>query len=242
MAGTRGFILIVEDDDDLRHLMKTYLLREGYDVCTAEDGEQAKEALGQKTFQLAVLDLMLPQSDGLEVLRYIREKGNTPVLIVSSKSDEVDKIVGLRMGADDYLTKPFGLGEFTARVQALLRRFLELNRPAAAGSSALVHGPITIDPDTREAQVNGEPVELTAKEFDLLKVLMQNPNRVFSKAQLFRSVWQQDYMFDENTIMVHIRRLRAKIEPNPSEPVWIQTVWGIGYKLGKAGDSPSSFS
>lgn len=233
-------ILIVEDEEDIAQLMQTYLMREGYEVYVAEDGEKAMEELKRKTFQLVVLDLMLPKVNGFEVLQYIRQLGNTPVLIVSSKSEEVDKIVGLRLGADDYMTKPFGLGEFIARVQAMLRRFLDLNPTIEPDSSLLCHGDIRMNVQTYEVYVGQEEKMLTAKEFKLLKLFLQNPKRVFTKAQIFQHVWEQDYLFDENTVMVYIRRLRAKIEVQPSEPMYIQTVWGIGYKLGKAGESLSS--
>ncbi|MCZ8520298.1 MULTISPECIES: response regulator transcription factor [Paenibacillus] len=235
-------ILLVEDDEDLGALMRDGLERDGLQVRWCRDGTEAKQWLtgsrgGTGGFDLAVLDLMLPGADGLELLRIIRQAGGLPVLMVSCRGEETDKIVGLRMGADDYLAKPFGLGEFSARVNAMLRRYLDFGAPQQPNPWLEQHG-IRLNTETYEVFVGGSEVALTAKEFEILKVLMSQPKRVFSKAQLFRAVWQQAYLYDENTVMVHIRRLRSKIEPEPSQPQYIQTVWGIGYKLGGCGEGP----
>ncbi|WP_426446014.1 response regulator transcription factor [Paenibacillus sp. S-38] len=233
-------ILLVEDDGDLGALMRDGLERDGLHVDWCLDGTGAAKRLAGEGgtpggYDLAVLDLMLPGTDGLELLRLIRQAGSLPVLMVSCRGEETDKIVGLRMGADDYLAKPFGLGEFSARVNAMLRRYLDFG--ARQGETPwLEQQGIRLNTETYEVYVGDREAGLTGKEFEILKVFLRQPGRVFSKAQLFRAVWQQDYLYDENTVMVHIRRLRAKIEPEPSRPQYIQTVWGIGYKLGSCGE------
>lgn len=186
-------------------------------------------------FQLLILDLMLPEIDGYEVLRRLRETQTIPVLILSAKGQEVDKIIGLGLGADDYLAKPFGLGELSARVKAMLRRYVYFNNhPNDHSASVLTHGELAIDLHTYEVASRAGKKTLTAKEFDILKLFLSYPSRVFTKSQIFQAVWKEDPIFNENTVMVHIRRLRTKIEPDPSSPIYIQTVWGIGYKLGEA--------
>ncbi|QJD85566.1 response regulator transcription factor [Cohnella herbarum] len=228
-------ILIVEDDREIHGMLTAYLQREGYETSSAYDGAEAIGKLEQTGFQLLILDLMIPVIDGYEVLRRVREKQNIPVLILSAKADEVDKIIGLGLGADDYMTKPFGLGELSARVKAMLRRYVYFNaNPLDRSSSVLTHGELSIDLHTYEVASRAGRRTLTAKEFDILKLFLSHPSRVFTKSQIFQAVWNEDYMTDENTVMVHIRRLRTKIEPDPSQPVYIQTVWGIGYKLGAA--------
>lgn len=229
-------ILIVEDDREINRLIATTMEKEGYGVISAFTGWEAVSALDSAPYQLVILDLMLPGLDGYEVLRRIREKGNVPVLILSAKSDEVDKVLGLGLGADDYLTKPFSIAELVARVKAQLRRYLYLNEAHDASREeprVLRCRDLELNPATYEVRVGGQTKSLTAKEFELLKLFLANPGRVFTKQQIFRAVWREDYLSDENTVMVHIRRLRTKIEPDPSHPTYIQTVWGIGYKLGE---------
>ncbi|AEI43547.1 two component transcriptional regulator, winged helix family [Paenibacillus mucilaginosus KNP414] len=231
-------ILLVEDDMDLGELLRDCMERDGLQVVWCRDGIEARERLTRGAadgYDLAVLDLMLPGADGLELLRLIRQAGSLPVLMISCRGEETDKIVGLRMGADDYLAKPFGLGEFAARVHAMLRRYLDFGAPQQPNPWLEQRG-IRLNTETYEVYVGGREVALTGKEFELLKVFLAQPKRVYSKAQLFRAVWQQEYLYDENTVMVHIRRLRSKIEPEPSQPRYIQTVWGIGYKLGGCGE------
>lgn len=230
-------ILIVEDDPEINQLLTKYLEREGYRTDSSSDGLEAWEKFSMGDYQLVILDLMLPKMDGHEVLRRIREKGNVPVLILSAKSEEVDKIVGLGLGADDYLSKPFGIGELIARVKAQMRRYLYLNEPPtqdkAEAGHLLTYGQLQLDLNTYQVQVGDEKKTVTAKEFEILKLFLKNPTRVFTKSQIFQAVWQeQDSHTDENTVMVHIRRLRTKIEQDASNPTYIQTVWGIGYKLG----------
>jgi DNA-binding response OmpR family regulator len=225
-------VLIVEDDREINQLLTRYLQREGYRTASVYSGTEALAAVKASPCHLVILDLMLPEVDGFEVLRRIREQGNTPVLILSARDQEVDKLLGLGLGADDYMTKPFSIRELVARVKAQLRRYLYLQEDAPEQETRLVYGDLELDLLTYELLVRGEAKSLTAKEFEIMKLFISNPSRVFTKAQIFRAVWQEDYLTDENTVMVHIRRLRTKIEEDPSQPVYLQTVWGIGYRLG----------
>ncbi|ACL75514.1 response regulator transcription factor [Ruminiclostridium cellulolyticum] len=224
-------ILIVEDDREINRLIADNLVKEGYCAISTHDGAAAVEKLRADEFQLVILDIMLPKVGGYEVLQKIREKGNTPVLILSAKCEETDKIIGLGLGADDYLAKPFGIGELTARVKAQLRRYLNFSWETDKRTQIIRHMNIEMNVDTYEVKVGDNSVTLTAKEFEILKLFLQNPRKVFTKNQLFKSIWGENYINDENTVMVHIRRLREKIEKDPSNPSYIQTIWGIGYKL-----------
>jgi DNA-binding response OmpR family regulator len=223
-------ILVVEDDPEINRLVTEALMREGYAVTGARDGADALRALSLDRYQMVILDLMMPEIDGYEVLRRIRAEGGMPVLILSAKGGEADKIRGLGLGADDYVAKPFGVGELVARVQAQLRRYLAYP-PAARDDCIIRCGSLEMNTQTYEVTVDGRPAALTAKEFEILKLFMQNPRKVFTKNQLFHGAWGDEYMNDENTVMVHICRLREKIEDEPSNPRRIQTVRGIGYKL-----------
>ena len=228
-------LLVVEDDDEIRHLVTRALEKEGYHVDAVGNGVDAYTFFTQRKYALIILDLMLPGLDGFEVLRRIRSKKKIPVLILSAKDEEADKIVGLGLGADDYLTKPFLIGELIARVKAQLRRYLYFQPITDENSPSLLqYQDLEIDLNTFEVRVGGISKSLTAKEFALLKYLMSEPHRVFTKSQLFEHVWEEPFSsdVDENTVMVHIRRLRKKIEKDPSHPKYIQTVWGIGYRLG----------
>lgn len=228
-------ILIVEDDREINDLLSAHLQQEGFETASVYSGEEALDQIKHACFQLIILDLMIPKIDGYEVLRRVRESQSIPVLILSAKGNEVDKMIGLGLGADDYLSKPFGLGELTARVKAMLRRFLYLNNnPKNQTLSVLTHGELAIHLHTYEVTVRTNRITLTAKEFDILKLFLSHPSRVFTKSQIFQAVWKDNYVSDENTVMVHIHRLRTKLEVNPSQPEYIQTVWGIGYKLGEA--------
>lgn len=224
-------ILIVEDDREINRLIADNLVKEGYCAISTHDGAAAVEKLRADEFQLVILDIMLPKVGGYEVLQKIREKGNTPVLILSAKCEETDKIIGLGLGADDYLAKPFGIGELTARVKAQLRRYLKFSWETDKRTQIIRHMNIEMNVDTYEVKVGDNSVTLTAKEFEILKLFLQNPRKVFTKNQMFKSIWGENYINDENTVMVHIRRLREKIEKDPSNPSYIQTIWGIGYKL-----------
>lgn len=224
-------VLVVEDDKEINRLVADSLRKEGFSVRSSYDGAEALDALEREQYQLVILDIMLPKVDGYGVLRKVREKGNTPVIILSAKSQETDKIIGLGLGADDYLTKPFGVGELVARVRSQLRRYIQFSAESKKGAEVIRYMDIELNPDTYEVKVGGTNVALTAKEFEILKLFVSHPKKVFTKNQLFRSIWGEELLKDENTVMVHIRRLREKIEKDPSQPRYIQTVWGIGYKL-----------
>jgi DNA-binding response OmpR family regulator len=227
-------ILVVEDDKEINMLVTRYLKKEGYNVYSAYDGREALKKFCERQYHSIILDIMLPEIDGIEVMRRIREKSTTPIIILSAKGEEMDKILGLGLGADDYVTKPFSIGELTARVKAHLRRNIYFNKSEEdCEEDILTHGNVKLDLNNYKAIKNGQDIKLTAKEFELIKLFFTEKNRVFTKAQIFNQVWGEDYISDENTVMVHIRRVRAKIEDDPSKPKYIQTVWGIGYKLGE---------
>lgn len=228
----RKKILIIDDDIELCALLKKYLETEDYVVTIKHNGiEGLAESLGT-SYQLIVLDVMLPQKNGFDVLTDLRKTSSIPVLMLTAKDSEFDKVLGLRIGADDYLTKPFSMNEFVARVQSLIRRYTTLGSEGVVEAvSVLTFDNLSITPATREVLALGVPVELTAKEFDLLYFLAKNSGKVFTKKQIYRAVWKDEYAFDDNNIMVHIRRLRKKIEPNPEKPEFIRTVWGVGYKF-----------
>lgn len=225
-------MLIADDEKEIRELVKKYLERERYRVDEAVDGEEALRLFDSNTYNLVILDLMMPKVDGIEVCRQLRSKTNVPILMLTAKDHEVDKIVGLSIGADDYITKPFSMNEVVARVKALLRRFLILGSEGSGQEPALIKFKgITMDVKKYTVTVNGEEIPLTGKELALLKFFVTHPGQVFTKTQLFRNVWDHTYIEDDNTVMVHIRKLRKKIEADPSNPQFIQTVWGIGYKF-----------
>lgn len=229
-------ILLVEDDIEINQLVSKYLGKEGFDIHSAYHGKEALAYIQNHEYQLVILDLMLPHIEGQEVLRKIRAKGTVPVIILSAKDSEVDKIWGLELGADDYMTKPFTIGELVARVKAQLRRYMDFKRdPAGAETGIIRHGELELNIHTFEVTVARRKKSLTAKEFAILKLFLTHPTRVYTKSQIFESVWQEESISDDNTVMVHINRLRAKIEKDPSNPVFIQTVWGFGYKLGEEG-------
>lgn len=225
-------ILIADDDKEIRNLLKIYLERELYMVDTAINGEEALHLFNQNNYNLVILDLMMPKIDGIEVCKKLRDKTNVPILMLTAKDHEVDKILGLSIGADDYITKPFSIHEVIARVKALMRRFLVLgSNNTAQEKTTLSFKGLTINLNTYTVHTNKEEISLTGKELELLKSFTSNPGQVFTKTQLFRNVWDDNYIEDDNTVMVHIRKLRKKIEIDPSNPKFIQTIWGIGYKF-----------
>ncbi|QUW32039.1 response regulator transcription factor [Bacillus cereus] len=225
-------ILIADDDKEIRNLLKIYLERELYMVDTAINGDEALQLFNQNNYNLVILDLMMPKVDGIEVCRKLRDKTNVPILMLTAKDHEVDKILGLSIGADDYITKPFSIHEVIARVKALMRRFLVLGSDAnIQEKTTLTFKGLLIDLNTYTVHTNKEEINLTGKELELLKFFTSNPGQVFTKTQLFQNVWDNNYIEDDNTVMVHIRKLRKKIEVDPSNPKFIQTVWGIGYKF-----------
>ncbi|SMO65660.1 response regulator transcription factor [Melghirimyces algeriensis] len=226
-------ILIVDDEKEIRDLLKKYLERELYTVDVAVNGEEALHLFDKKPYNLLILDLMMPKVDGIEVCRRIRKESNVPILMLTAKDQEVDKVLGLGIGADDYITKPFSINEVIARIKALLRRFLILGskEELRENQATIAFKDLTIDVKKYTLTIAEKEIPLTAKEFELLKFLASHPGQVFTKTQLFRNVWGSNYIEDDNTVMVHIRKLRKKIEADPSKPQYIQTVWGIGYKF-----------
>jgi len=227
-------ILVAEDEADIRKLLTISLEDEGYRVLPAADGMAALELFEAEPVDLAVLDVMMPRLDGFNLLRRIREKSTVPVIFLTARGEDMDKVMGLGMGADDYLSKPFSMSELIARIAAHLRRSREYAGPKQE-SAVLRYGALTIDRDACCACRDGAPIELNAKEYKLLLHLMEHPERVFTKKQLYNAVWEDDYYFDDNTIMVHISHLRNKIEADPQNPEYVITVRGLGYKLHKAG-------
>ncbi|WP_066306370.1 response regulator transcription factor [Bacillus sp. FJAT-29814] len=225
-------ILLVEDDTAISDMVKNQFIKEGFEITAAYDGEQALQTFANESFDLILLDLMLPKLDGMEFLKIIREKSMIPILIMSAKDGDLDKALGLGFGADDYIAKPFSMIELVARVKAAIRRANHYSRPEQE-TKVLSVGDLTLDLDNFSAQKRGADIKLTAKEFQILKLFISHPNRVYTKAQIYSLVWEDDYYGDENVINVHMRRLREKIEDDPSSPQYIKTLWGIGYKLGE---------
>jgi DNA-binding response OmpR family regulator len=222
-------ILIIEDDVAISDMVKNYLIKEGFSVTTAFDGEEGVVKFLNDDFDLIILDLMLPKLDGLDTMKIIRNKSSVPILIMSAKGSDVEKAVGLELGADDYIAKPFSMIEISARIKAAIRRATKYS--TSKEDSIVKIKDITIDLDSFLVSKNGQNIQLTSKEFDILKLFVKNPNRVFTKAQIYSFAWKEEYYGDENVINVHMRRLREKIEDDPSKPEYIKTLWGIGYKL-----------
>jgi DNA-binding response OmpR family regulator len=227
----RQKVLIIDDDIQLCELIKKYLEIENYDVSIRNDGVKGSDEAINGDYKLIVLDIMLPLKNGFEVLCELRKTSSVPVLMLTAKDSEIDKVSGLRLGADDYLTKPFSMNEFVARVQSLIRRYTSFGN-VNQNVAKLEFSGLSISMDTRDVCVEDKRVVLTAKEFDLLYFLAENAGKVFTKKQIYNQVWNDEYAFDDNNIMVHIRRLRKKIEPDVNNPTYVQTVWGVGYKFG----------
>ncbi|MCL2386277.1 MAG: response regulator transcription factor [Defluviitaleaceae bacterium] len=225
-------ILIIDDDKDLCTLLKNNLEAENYHVGIFFDGESGLAEAISGNYNLIVLDIMLPKRNGFDVLTAIRKRSNVPILMLTAKDSEIDKVSGLRMGADDYITKPFSNNEFLARVASLLRRSTVFAVNEEQQPQVIEIGNLRIDSLKHKVCLNGVALNLTAKEFDLLYFFAKNKGNVFTKKQIYRAVWEDEYAFDDNNIMVHIRRLRKKIEPDPENPIFILTVWGVGYKFG----------
>jgi DNA-binding response OmpR family regulator len=220
-------VLVVDDEPIVREVVCTYLEREGYRTLEAADGTRARELVEREQPTLVVLDLMLPGIDGLELCRWIRGRSELPVIMLTARGEEADRIVGLELGADDYVTKPFSPRELVARVKTVLRR----TTPSLVKPEQLVFDRLTIDATTREVTKSGAPLRLTAKEFDLLWFLARHPKQVFSRDQLMDRVWEYSAALDTGTVTVHVRRLREKIEDEPAHPRFLQTVWGVGYRF-----------
>jgi len=225
----RAGVLVVDDEETIAEVVARYLQRAGYDTSVAHDGEQALATAERERPELVVLDLMLPRIGGLEVMRRLRTAGaDAPaVILLTARGEEADRISGLRLGADDYVVKPFSPGELVARVDAVLRRA----QPVHDGVEPITTGDLVIDVAGRRVTVAGADVVLTQREFDLLLFLARHPGQVFSRDQLMEAVWQYSFYSDTSTVTVHVRRLRAKIEPDPASPRRIETVWGVGYRF-----------
>jgi len=220
-------VLVVDDEPIVRDVVVRYLRREGYETLEAGDGLDAQELLRRHEPSLVVLDLMLPGMDGLQLCQWIRSRSDLPVIMLTARAEEADRIVGLELGADDYLTKPFSPRELAARVRTVLRRA----RQTVGSSERIVHGDLALDAGAREVTKAGRTLRLTAREFDLLWFLASHPRRVFSRDQLMDRVWGYEPAFDTGTVTVHVRRLREKIEDAPSKPRHLETVWGVGYRF-----------
>jgi two-component system response regulator ResD len=221
-------VLVVDDEPTIRDVVVQYLRRDGYATLEAGDGDAARELLEREWPSVVVLDLMLPGTDGLTLCRWIRERSELPVIVLTARGEEADRIVGLELGADDYVTKPFSPRELVARVRTVLRR----GGAAQAGSDEQIRfGDVEIDPDAREVRRSKSALRLTAREFDLLLFFARHPRRVFSREQLMSSVWGYEPACDSGTVTVHMRRLREKIEDDPARPRHLETVWGVGYRF-----------
>lgn len=233
-------ILFVEDDIEISGMLKKFLAAEGFEVITAYDGESACEKFFDDEYSLVLLDLMIPKMDGLKVMNAIREKSMVPIIIISAKDTDSDKSLGLGLGADDYITKPFSVTEVSARIKANIRRSTQYAAAVPAEEDAITRGTLVLNPNDYSVVKKGGKedvkedikIELTAKEFEILKLLMKNPQKVYTKEQIYSLIWKDVYVGDENAVNVHISRLRGKIEDNPRNPKYVITVWGIGYKLG----------
>jgi len=224
-------ILVCDDDKEIVDAIEIYLIQEGYQVVKAYDGEQALEMLRTKKIDLMVIDVMMPKLDGIRATFQARKTSSIPIIILSAKTEDADKILGLNVGADDYITKPFVPVEVLARVRSQLRRYAQLGSRPEEGSGSITIGGIVLDDRTKTVTVEGEPVSLTPTEYAILHLLMANPGKVFSTKVLYESVWQEAALGSEGAVAVHIRHLREKIEINPSEPRYLKVVWGQGYKM-----------
>jgi len=224
-------ILIAEDEEDIRKLLAMHLEDQGYEVIEAADGAEAIRLFSSQKPDLMLLDIMMPQMDGFQVLEIVRKTSNIPVIFLTARIEEEDKVRGLGLGADDYVIKPFSLPEIASRVNAQLRRFLTYATQDSEAPKVLRNGPLELDYDHYLAQKNGIALDLNPKEFKIFALLMENPGKVFTKKQLYESIWEDVYYGDSNTIMVHISHLRDKLEDNPKEPQFLKTIRGIGYRL-----------
>jgi len=225
-------VLVVDDDKEIRDGIEIYLKNEGMTVLKAQDGVEAIELLNEQEVHLILLDIMMPRMDGIATTFKIREEKNIPIIILSAKSEDTDKILGLQVGADDYITKPFNPLELIARVKSQLRRYVKLGNFEGQNKTVEVNG-LALNQEAKEVTVNGEPVKLTPIEYKIVELLMLNAGRVFSIAEIYERVWQEPYYNSENTVAVHIRKIREKIEIDPKNPRYLKVVWGIGYKIEK---------
>ena len=228
-------ILICDDEQDIVNALKIYLANPDYHLLEAHTGQEALDALERKDIHLVLLDIMMPEMDGITALAKLRQVSNVPVILLTAKSEDTDKILGLNVGADDYITKPFVPMEVLARVRSQLRRYTLLGGQAPEKPSVLTIGGICLDDEAKTVTVDGEPANLTPMEFSILRLLMSNPGKVYSSRSLYEAVWNEAPLGSEGAVAVHIRHLREKIEINPSEPRYLKVVWGLGYKMDKGG-------
>ena len=226
-------ILVCDDDKEIVEAISIYLKQEGYDIVSAYNGREALKVMQEKEVHLVILDIMMPELDGIHALLKLREKSSIPVILLSAKSEDVDKILGLNVGADDYMTKPFNPLELVARVKSQLRRYTQLGGMEQGNDAVLVNGAITMDREQKLVTVDGEPKKLTPTEFKILQLLMENVGTVFSSAQIYERIWEEDAFATDNIVSVHIRRIREKIEIDPKNPDYIKVMWGVGYRMDK---------
>ena len=224
-------ILVCDDEKDIVAALKIYLTTEGYGVIEAYNGKEALEKLAENEVHLVLLDIMMPEMDGISTMVEIRRASNVPVILLTAKSEDTDKVLGLNVGADDYITKPFNVVEMLARVRSQLRRYMQLGGSGAASPATFAIGGVSLDDKRKKVAVDGEEVYLTPTEYDILKLFMQSPDQVFSPREIYQRVWEDEPFGAESTVAVHIRHLREKIEINPAEPRYIKAVWGQGYKF-----------
>lgn len=226
-------ILVCDDDKEIVDAIEIYLMNEGYQIYKAYDGEQAVQMIKSHDIHLLIMDVMMPRLDGIHATLKIREYSSIPIIILSAKSEDTDKILGLNIGADDYVTKPFNPLELIARVKSNLRRYTSLGSLNVENNAVFSVGGLSINDETKEVTVDGEPVKLTPIEYNILLLLVKNQGRVFSIDQIYENIWNEDAIGADNTVAVHIRHIREKIEINPKEPRYLKVVWGVGYKIEK---------
>ncbi|MED9902859.1 MAG: response regulator transcription factor [Lachnospiraceae bacterium] len=226
-------ILVCDDDREIVEAIEIYLTNEGYGIYKAYDGEEAIKILNKEDIHLLIMDIMMPKLDGIHATLKIREYSSIPIIMLSAKSEDMDKILGLNIGADDYVTKPFNPLELVARVKSNLRRYTKLGSLNTENNAVFGIGGLCINDDTKEVTVDGEPVKLTPIEYAILLLLVKNPGRVFSIDQIYENIWNEEAIGADNTVAVHIRHIREKIEINPREPRYLKVVWGVGYKIEK---------
>lgn len=224
-------ILIVDDDTEIRKVMGIYLENEGYEILKAENGESALKLVAENEIDLILLDIMMPGMDGIETCMKIRETNVMPIIFLSAKSEDLDKVQGLASGADDYISKPFNAMELIARVKSQLRRYTRYSNVVKTPRNIIEIGNLTINTDTRQVLLGENETRLTPKEFDILELLASNKGMVFSIEKIYERVWGEDFFKSDNTVMVHITKIREKIEEDPKQPIYIKTIWGVGYKI-----------
>ncbi len=224
-------ILVCDDDKEIVEAITIYLEQESYKVFQAYDGMEALEVLKQQDIHLLIIDVMMPNLDGIHAVLELRKKSNVPVIILSAKSEDTDKIMGLTIGADDYVTKPFNPLELVARVKSQLRRYSKLGSMPTTDQNVLINGGLVLEDEKKQVTLDGEPIKLTPTEYKIVRLFMQNLGIVFSSSQIYERIWEGDSYATENIVSVHIRRIREKIEINPKEPKYIKVMWGVGYKM-----------